>query len=102
MQEFIENLGESQKHPVLTAADAHYDFVTIHPFIDGNGRCARLLMNFVLLKNGYPPAIIPMSRREEYIKSLEKAQTKGDIDSFYLLICECVEYSLVQYLNALR
>jgi Fic family protein len=102
MEEFIENLSKSQKHPVLIAADAHYQLVTIHPFIDGNGRCARLLMNLLLMKNGFPSAIIPMSRREEYIKSLEKAQTKGDIDSFYLLICECAEYSLIHYLNALK
>lgn len=102
IEEFIKNINTSKGHPVITAADAHYGLVTIHPFIDGNGRCGRLLMNLLLMREGYPPAIVPMSRREEYIKSLEKAQTIGDLDPYYLLMCECEEYSLVHYLNALK
>lgn len=102
MNTFINQLEESKKHPIIAAADAHLGLVTIHPFIDGNGRCARLLMNLILIKDGYPPAIILMSRREEYIKYLEKAQASNDLDPYYLLVCECAEYSLNQYLNAMK
>ena len=61
-------------HPVELAAEAHYRLVTIHPFTDGNGRTARLLMNMILLMSGYPAAIIRKRDRLDYIDSLEKAQ----------------------------
>jgi len=102
MREFIAQINQGGKQPVIAAADAHYGLVTIHPFIDGNGRTARLLMNLLLLRTGYPPAIVPVSRREEYIKSLEKAQTTGEMASYYILICECAEYSLAQYIRAVE
>src|SRR3989344_9562720 len=59
MQEFIDWLISSQEeHPVKIAADAHFKFVSIHPFVDGNGRTTRLLMNLILILNGYQMAII--------------------------------------------
>ena len=59
MSEFFRDLlAMAESHPVEIAAEAHYRLVTIHPFIDGNGRTARLLMNLILLQNGYPPALI--------------------------------------------
>jgi Fic family protein len=67
--------GESTARPVRFAAQAHKRFVFIHPFIDGNGRVARLLMNLCLLRAGYPPAVIPPILRGEYIDLLEKAHT---------------------------
>lgn len=75
MQQFIAHYGPelSSKHPVEFAALVHKEFVFIHPFVDGNGRVARLLMNLVLLSSGYPLAIIPPITRPEYIASLEKA-----------------------------
>ena len=60
-------------HPLELAALAHQKFVFIHPFVDGNGRVARLLMNLVLLRFGYPITIIPPILRLEYITALEKA-----------------------------
>ena len=59
-------------HPVELAAEVHYRLVTIHPFTDGNGRAARLLMNMILLMSGYPAAIIRNRDRLAYIESLEK------------------------------
>lgn len=60
-------------HPIVFAAKLHMNFVFIHPFIDGNGRCARLLMNAALIQEGYLPCIIPPVYRNEYISNLEKA-----------------------------
>ena len=88
-------------HPVLYASDAHYGLVKIHPFVDGNGRTARLLMHLILMGRGYPPAIIPLERRGEYLKALESAQTGGSMEAFYILIAETAERALVQYLQAL-
>ena len=103
MKDLVLKLNEKSKsaHPVLYASDAHYGLVQIHPFVDGNGRTARLLMNLILMSFGYPPAIIPVSRREKYLKALEQAQTgQSSMDAFYFIVVECVERALVQYLQA--
>ena len=84
MDEFLTWLRENEKvvHPVTLAAEAHKQFVFIHPFIDGNGRVARLLMNLILIRHGYPMAIIPPILRPDYIALLEAAHRtpKGFID----------------------
>ncbi|MDP4271656.1 MAG: Fic family protein [Bacteroidota bacterium] len=67
-------------HPVQLAAEFHYRFVCIHPFDDGNGRVARLIMNYILLRNNYPPVIIKSDDKENYLTALQKADT-GDINS---------------------
>ena len=69
------NNNEGKLHPVVLAAELHKRFVFIHPFVDGNGRMARLLMNLSLMRNDYNIAIIPAITRSEYISSLEKAHT---------------------------
>ena len=86
-------------HPVEQAAEAHYRLVTIHPFIDGNGRTARLLMNLILMMHGYPPAIIRPRDRIGYLNSLEKGQTGGTRDDYFRLIAKAVERSLDIYLK---
>ena len=59
MTEFIKWIETADKiHPIDLASEAHYRLVSIHPFVDGNGRTARLMMNMLLLMSGYPPAII--------------------------------------------
>ena len=75
MDEFIRWLNENEKniHPVKLAAEVHKRFVFIHPFVDGNGRVARLLMNLILIRHGYPVAIIPPILRPKYITLLEAA-----------------------------
>ncbi|NBV06771.1 MAG: Fic family protein [Proteobacteria bacterium] len=101
---WIEN--ETKMHAVELAAEAHYRFVTIHPFIDGNGRTARLLMNMILMMHGYPPAIIRKNDRLAYIKSLEKPQLiNGEGDSkndYFKLIGTAVDRSLDIYLKAIE
>ena len=65
-------------HPIVTGALAHYNMVRIHPFDDGNGRGARILMNLVLIEKGFTPAIIQNEKRRQYIESLVSANN-GDI-----------------------
>ena len=103
MREFMGWLGNnSDMDPVLLAAEAHYKLVTIHPFTDGNGRTARLLMNVILMMFGYPAAIIKEKDRMQYISSLEKAQLGGAKDKYEQLIIGAVDRSLDIYLNALK
>ena len=101
MDAFIEWIVTSSKiHPVELAAEVHYQLVTIHPFVDGNGRTARLLMNLILMQNGYPPAIIRTRDRLKYIGGLEKAQLGGSKDGYYKVITDAVDRSLDIYLKA--
>ncbi len=89
MGDFITFHNESainkEVHPLWHAAMMHYKLVSIHPFDDGNGRIARLLMNYVLLKNNLPPVIIKNKNKKEYLMALNKADT-GDFDAFVLFI----------------
>ena len=88
------------EHPIEIASHTHFNLVHIHPFVDGNGRTARLLMNLILIKFGYPPAVIQNKDRMEYYKFLEKAH-EGNIESFDEFISKSVERSLNIYLEAI-
>jgi len=81
-------------HPIRLAADFHHRFVAIHPFQDGNGRVGRICMNFILMKAGYPPAIIRKEERLDYYLALEQAD-KGNNEPFFELILSEVERSLL-------
>ncbi|MBL7720233.1 MAG: Fic family protein [Flavipsychrobacter sp.] len=91
-------------HPVVLAAEMHERLVTIHPFIDGNGRTSRLIMNLILLQHGYPIANIKgdAESRKRYYSSLEKAQMQNDKSDFIQLIAEVARESLEKYLSILR
>ena len=91
---------DKDMHPVQLAAEAHYQLVTIHPFVDGNGRTARLLMNLILLQHGYTPALIRIRDRHKYISALEKAQLGGSNKNYYKVIFDAVNRSLDIYLDA--
>ncbi len=80
-------------HPLLVAALLHYRFVCIHPFDDGNGRVSRLLMNYALLKRGYPPVVIKSADKSNYLRALNAADT-GDTDSFVQYVGEQLIWSL--------
>lgn len=81
---------------LFTAAAAHTWFVTVHPFIDGNGRVARLLLNLMLMRHGYPIAIIAKEDRFRYYDTLEASQA-SDLTPFIVLLAECIEESLEEY-----
>lgn len=94
-----------QLHSVSFAAWLHLRLVSIHPFIDGNGRTVRLAMNLALAQDGYPVTIIPPIRRMEYIRALEREhlkRTKQPEDSFEHFIAECAEQALAEYLRLLK
>lgn len=102
MDNFYLWLKENKNmHPVLLASEAHYRLVSIHPFIDGNGRCARLLMNLILIQNGYPPAIIKMAKRKEYIQTIQSTD-EGNMDEFYSFVVDAELESLELYLDTVK
>lgn len=84
-----ENKG--RLHPVIYAADLHQKFVSIHPFSDGNGRTARLLMNLVLIQTNYPVINIRPTVRQEYMTALAEARENGKVEIFEKFI---IEYAL--------
>lgn len=101
MAEFVQWLeGQQEEHPVKVAADAHFKLVSIHPFIDGNGRTARLLMNLILLINSYPMAIIRNEDRIEYINAVNRGQMENDLRAFYSIVTQAEERSLDAYIAA--
>ncbi len=103
MQDFVKNILnlKSQCHPVEYAAMIHAKFVNIHPFIDGNGRVARLLMNLALLQAGYNITIIPPVVRADYIRALQDSNHNNFIP-FINFISEMVLESQKEYLRIIE
>ena len=91
-------------HPVVLSAEMHEKLVTIHPFIDGNGRTSRLVMNLILLQNGFPLAIIggDYESRMAYYAALESVQTEKTKSDFILFIAQKVKENLLRYLSIFR
>ena len=91
LTELIEKFNSSENNDlIMKVACFHADFEKIHPFIDGNGRTGRLLLNLELMKNGYPITVIRNEEREEYYTALETAQAKVD----YRLLTDFIEKSI--------
>jgi len=104
MNRLLEWLRENpdELRPIELAAVFHHRFVQVHPFTEGNGRTARLLMNAVLMKYGYPfIAVIPKVDRAKYLRALNEADL-GNASAFVNFVARCVEKSLDVYLNALE
>jgi len=97
---WVRRNSKNKLHPVELAAMLHYKLVAIHPFFDGNGRTARLIMNVILLQAGYPLVIILKNDRKRYYKVLAKAD-RGDLFPFTRFIAQAVERSFDIYLKIL-
>jgi Fic family protein len=93
------NQNPEQLNTIELATIFHHRFVHIHPFFDGNGSTVRLVMNLLLMKEGFPPAIILTNDRLKYYSALNMAN-KGKIDKLMLLMCQTLERSLNIYLSA--
>ena len=85
-----------------TAFAAHFRLTAIHPFGDGNGRTARLLMNLLLIRGGYPPVAVRPEDRNAYLDALERGSLAEDLEPFQLLMRERLEATLADYLSAVR
>nr|WP_294861743.1 Fic family protein [uncultured Fluviicola sp.] len=96
--------NRSLLHPVVLAAEMHERLVTIHPFIDGNGRTSRLIMNMILLQHGFVIANIKgdNTSRYAYYEALDEVQASGNKDSFIRFIAEIEKQSLERYLSILK
>jgi len=103
MKKFVNDINQEKGrlHPIEWAALLHKGLVDIHPFIDGNGRIARLLMNFALIREGYGVAIIPPILRGDYIATLKISQTAYNPEPFICLIASCVIETLKDYCGML-
>ncbi len=105
MEEYFQFYQENKDklHSVILSSEMHERLVDIHPFIDGNGRTARLIMNFLLMKHGYPIAIISGDRkmRLQYYETLEKAHIEKKSEDFYRLILKEVKKTSFRYLEVL-
>lgn len=93
--------NKNKLHPIILAAEMHERLVTIHPFIDGNGRTSRLVMNLILLQNGYAIANIKgdYDTRMRYYQAIETAQTSNNKEEFLLFIAQVEKECLERYLS---
>ena len=87
---------EPTLHPIILASALHCWFVMIHPFVDGNGRTARILLNLVLMRCGYPSIVIPVEERMRFYDALAKSD-EGDLTEFIQLVIEGIDESLEQW-----
>jgi len=95
--------GDGQKlHVIERAALLHVIFVKIHPFVDGNGRAARLLLNLELMKNGYPPIVIRKEERIDYYNALDKAHTTNEFRDFLELVGKSLEINLDLFIKLIK
>ncbi len=92
MAQFIDwySMEAHTLHPIERAAKVHADFVGIHPFVDGNGRTSRLLMNLELMKAGYPPSVITVENRLAYYEALDQWMAYGNSEPFNNLVAAVV------------
>ena len=81
-------LLKEEPEPSVRAVLGHFIFVYIHPYMDGNGRIARFLMNVMMASGGFPWTVIPVEKRNDYMAALEKASVNQEIDDFAKFISE--------------
>lgn len=99
MAQFVDwyHIKADTLHPIERAASVHADFVGIHPFIDGNGRTSRLLMNLELMKSGYLPCIITVDNRLKYYEALDVWMTKSITQPFIQIVADAQIEAFKQY-----
>ncbi len=98
MEQLLQELKKEQLHPIETAALFHLKFEGIHPFIDGNGRTGRLILNFMLMQNGYPPINVKFADRRKYYGGFEEYYKNADPFPMVKTIAKYIEEQLSLYL----
>ena len=101
MEEFGAWLNAAPPDPA-TVFEAHFRLTEIYPFGDGNGRTARLLMNFLLVRGGYPPVAVRPQDRKTYLDALERGSLAGDLRPFQNFMHERLDATLAEYLRVLQ
>lgn len=103
--EMMEALGRDLSKTELTPAaafEAHFRFTSIHPFADGNGRTARLLMNLILVRGGYQPVAVRIKDRSEYLDGLEVASNDRNIKPFQTFMHQRLADTMTAYVGVLK
>ena len=93
MPTFFDLLKE-EPEPWVRVVLGHFVFVYIHPYMDGNGRIGRFLMNVMLAGGGYPWTVIPLEKRDDYMDALERGSVKQDIEPFAIFLRRLVSENL--------
>jgi len=101
LKDFYTSLNDGNYNDLDIAAYAHAEFVKIHPFVDGNGRTSRIIMNFQLLKNGFLPVSIKKEERLRYYEALDEYAINGNLDSFKEIVYELEDKELDFYIKAI-
>ncbi|MCP4714558.1 MAG: Fic family protein [Deltaproteobacteria bacterium] len=94
------NVKVDSEHGLLTGTVAHHNIARIHPFDDGNGRVARMLMNLIFMKKGLPPAVIRNELRRQYLDALSRAD-KGDMEPFVLFVGDALVKTQIMIIEEL-
>ena len=102
MEQLLASYAENREHIVTKLARFHIEFEGIHPFIDGNGRTGRLLVNLELMKAGYPPINIKFTDRRAYYDAFDEYHANGNLSAMERLFAECIDARLDAYLSMLQ
>ena len=103
IKDFFSNLNfKSDLNPIELASWTHAEFVKIHPFVDGNGRTSRLIMNYQLMKNGFLPISVNKEDKLDYFNFLEEYAVNGNLEQFADFLAELEERQLDEYLSIIK
>ena len=100
MENLAAEFDNKKLHPIESAALFHLKFEGVHPFVDGNGRTGRLIMNLFLMQNGYPPINVKFADRRRYYGAFDSYYRDGDAGTMIEIVAEYVEERLMQYLSS--
>ena len=102
MEELISNFSKSTEYIITKLARFHIEFESIHPFIDGNGRTGRLLINLELMKSGFPPIDIKFSDRTAYYNAFDEYHKNNKLSAMENLFAKYINEQIDRYLSILE